>query len=79
MDLSTMRAKLENGGYEDRFAFEADFRLMIRNAKTYNGADSFVYKETVTLETFFEQRKQFLFSFVYFGLLIKCNRMDKNE
>jgi hypothetical protein len=56
MDLSTMRAKLETGSYPDRFVFEADFRLMIRNAKSYNPVDSFVYKETLKLETYFEQR-----------------------
>ncbi|KAH9968683.1 TATA-binding protein associated factor Taf2 [Russula dissimulans] len=36
MDISAMNAKLEEGMYKERFAFEADFRLMIRNAKTYN-------------------------------------------
>ena len=54
MDLSTINAKLEQGQYKDRFGFEADFRLMINNAKTYNMAGSFVHGETVALETFFE-------------------------
>ena len=54
MDLSNMRAKLEAGLYADRFAFEADFRLMIRNAKTYNGAETFVFKEAGKLEVYFE-------------------------
>ena len=47
MDLSTMRAKLEDGRYPDRFAFEADFRLIIRNAKTYNedGSEMFTLAE----------------------------------
>ena len=31
-----MNAKLEAGTYKERFAFEADFRLVIRNAKIYN-------------------------------------------
>ena len=54
MDLSTMGAKLEQGQYKDRFEFEADFRLMINNAKTYNMAGSFVHAEAVALESFFD-------------------------
>ncbi|PIL31521.1 hypothetical protein GSI_06223 [Ganoderma sinense ZZ0214-1] len=54
MDLSTINAKLEQGQYKDRFGFEADFRLMINNAKTYNVAGSFVHSETLALESFFE-------------------------
>lgn len=54
MDLSNMRAKLDNGLYPDRFAFEADFRLMIRNAKTYNAPETFVAKEAGKLEGYFE-------------------------
>ncbi len=57
MDLSTTGAKLEEGMYKDRFAFEADFRLMIENAKTYNGSGSYVHNEAIVLETFFEKRK----------------------
>ncbi|KAI0028582.1 hypothetical protein K488DRAFT_80600 [Vararia minispora EC-137] len=56
MDLGTMRGKLETGGYPNRFAFEADFRLMTRNAKTYNPPDTYVFKETTRLETYFEQQ-----------------------
>ncbi|KAI0691165.1 hypothetical protein C8T65DRAFT_699820 [Cerioporus squamosus] len=36
MDLGTMGAKLKQGQYKNRFEFEADFKLMINNAKTYN-------------------------------------------
>ena len=57
MDLSTMGAKLEEGMYKDRFAFEADFHLMIENAKTYNGSGSYVHNEAIILETFFEKRE----------------------
>jgi len=57
MDLSSMRAKLDEGMYKDRFAFEADFRLMIANAKQYNITGSYVHNEANTLETFFEKRK----------------------
>ncbi|VDB95451.1 unnamed protein product [Peniophora sp. CBMAI 1063] len=54
MDLSNMRAKLEAGLYPDRFAFEAHFSLMIRNAKTYNVHATFVAKETSNLESYLE-------------------------
>ncbi|KAL4251521.1 Transcription initiation factor TFIID subunit 2 [Abortiporus biennis] len=55
MDISTMSAKLEQGQYKDRFAFEADFRLMIANAKQYNMPMSFVHNEAVKLEAFFDK------------------------
>ncbi|KAJ3512508.1 hypothetical protein NLJ89_g3473 [Agrocybe chaxingu] len=51
-----MGAKLEEGMYKDRFSFQADFRLMVANAKTYNLPDHFVHKEAITLETFFEKQ-----------------------
>lgn len=57
MDLSTMGAKLEAGKYKDRFAFQADFRLMISNAKLYNAAGSYVHNEAIALEIFFEKRR----------------------
>lgn len=56
MDLSTMGAKLEEGMYKDRFAFQADFRLMISNAKRYNTPGSFVHNEAIALEIFFEKQ-----------------------
>ena len=59
MDLSTMHAKLESGQYKDRFAFEADFRLMVNNAKTYNMPGSFAHNETVAMESFFDKCKSF--------------------
>ena len=52
-----MGAKLEEGMYKDRFTFEADFHLMIENAKTYNAPASFVYIEANALVTFFEKRE----------------------
>ena len=57
MDLGTMSAKLEQGMYRDRFAFESDFRLIIRNAKTYNSPDTYVFNEAVAIESFFEKCK----------------------
>jgi transcription initiation factor TFIID subunit 2 len=56
MDLSTMGAKLEEGMYKDRFAFQSDFRLMVSNAKLYNTPGSFVHNEAIALEIFFEKR-----------------------
>lgn len=60
MDLSTMGAKLEEGMYKDRFAFQADFRLMLSNAKLYNMPGSFVHNEAIALEVFFDKRTMFL-------------------
>lgn len=57
MDLSTMGAKVEAGMYKDRFAFQADFRLMISNAKLYNAPGSYAHSEAIALETFFEKRE----------------------
>ena len=54
-----MSAKLEQGQYKDRFAFEADFRLMIHNAKMYNMSGSFVHNEATDLESFFDKSKWF--------------------
>lgn len=51
-----MNAKLESGQYKDRFAFEADFRLMINNAKQYNMPGSYVHSEATALESFFDKR-----------------------
>ncbi|KAF8079062.1 hypothetical protein FPV67DRAFT_1558205 [Lyophyllum atratum] len=68
MDLSTMRAKLEEGMYKDRFAFEADFRLMISNSQLYNAPGSFVHNAAIALETFFEKRMNTL-TCVCYGML----------
>ncbi|KAJ7877445.1 hypothetical protein B0H14DRAFT_3783570 [Mycena olivaceomarginata] len=55
MDLQSMAHKLEGGKYADRFAFQADFRLMMANAKLYNPVGSFAHDETLALETYFEK------------------------
>lgn len=54
-----MSAKLEEGLYKDRFAFQADFKLMVANAKLYNMVDSYVHIEAIALEIFFEKRAYF--------------------
>ncbi|KAJ4485637.1 hypothetical protein J3R30DRAFT_3440949 [Lentinula aciculospora] len=56
MDLYTMGSKLEQGMYKDRFEFQADFRLMVANAKQYNTPGSFVHNEAISLELFFEKQ-----------------------
>ncbi|KAI9462278.1 hypothetical protein BJY52DRAFT_1203123 [Lactarius psammicola] len=43
------------GCIKNAFAFEADFRLMIRNAKTYNMPGTFAYNETLALESVFDK------------------------
>ena len=55
MDISAMSAKLEAGMYKERFGFEADFHLMIRNAKTYNMPGTFAYNDTLALESVFDK------------------------
>ncbi|KAI0692979.1 hypothetical protein BC835DRAFT_1276761 [Cytidiella melzeri] len=54
MDLSTMSAKLDQGMYKDRSAFEQDFRLLISNAKQYNMPKSAAYGDALELEKAFE-------------------------
>ncbi|KAK7465277.1 hypothetical protein VKT23_005256 [Stygiomarasmius scandens] len=56
MDLSTMSAKIEMGIYKHRSEFQADFRLMIENCKTYNSAGTYVHNEAIAFETFFEKQ-----------------------
>ena len=53
MDLGTMEEKVKQKKYKDRFAFEADFRLMISNAKSYNPPGSYAHNLTLGLEKFF--------------------------
>ena len=44
MDFSTMRSKIEEGGYENLEMFKHDFELICTNCMTYNGADTPYYK-----------------------------------
>jgi len=52
-----MSAKLNSGLYKDRAGFEADFRLMVNNSKTYNSPGTYVHGEAVGLEQFFDKRQ----------------------
>ncbi|KAJ7292844.1 hypothetical protein C8J57DRAFT_1444279 [Mycena rebaudengoi] len=56
IDLGTISHKLEEGKYADRFAFQADFQLMMSNAKQYNPAGSYAHNEAIALETYFEKQ-----------------------
>lgn len=78
MDLSTVNAKLESGKYKDRFDFEADFRLMISNAKTYNAAGSYAHGEAVALEAFFDKRSLLSNSVTVLSYL-QLSRMDSYQ
>lgn len=49
-----MAAKLDQGKYKDRNAFEQDFRLLINNAKQYNLPKSIAYEDALELEKVFD-------------------------
>lgn len=63
MDLSTIRAKLEDGQYKDRNAFADDVRLIASNANLYNQAGSSISKTTEKFLAWFEKRE---YPFSYF-------------
>jgi transcription initiation factor TFIID subunit 2 len=48
-DLRTIKRKLDEDKYDSLDAFRADFELMIRNAITFNGAESEVGQMALTL------------------------------
>ncbi|KIO26946.1 hypothetical protein M407DRAFT_233870 [Tulasnella calospora MUT 4182] len=54
MDLSTIREKLKRHSYPDRFAFESDFQLMIRNAQEYNPTTHPVHIASKAFDIFFK-------------------------
>ncbi|KAG8920123.1 hypothetical protein FRC01_000907 [Tulasnella sp. 417] len=54
MDLSTIREKLKRHSYADRFAFESDFQLMIKNAQDYNPSTHPVHMASKVFDTFFK-------------------------
>ncbi|GAA5914840.1 hypothetical protein JCM6882_007815 [Rhodosporidiobolus microsporus] len=58
MDLGTMSAKLQAGVYPDRWAFRDDFKLIISNAKLYNGAHSPIGELSNDLDQTFEKNWQ---------------------
>lgn len=56
MDLSTLGAKLAAGSYADRYAFRDDFKLIVANAKQYNGAESPIGALADDLDALFESQ-----------------------
>ena len=56
MDLSTLGAKLAAGVYADRYAFRDDFKLIVANAKQYNGAESPIGALADDLDALFESQ-----------------------
>ncbi|GAA5913888.1 hypothetical protein JCM5296_004171 [Sporobolomyces johnsonii] len=56
MDLGTMNAKVSAGVYPDRYAFRDDFKLIISNAKLYNGAESPIGGLADDLNAMFEKQ-----------------------
>ena len=54
-DLGAMDAKLKQGMCKDWFAFEEDFRLIMRDAKTYNAPKSRAFDEAMKLEKLFDK------------------------
>ncbi|BGP23606.1 transcription initiation factor TFIID subunit 2 [Rhodotorula toruloides] len=55
MDIGTMSAKLSAGVYPDRYAFRDDFKLIISNAKLYNGAHSPIGELANDLDMMFDK------------------------
>ncbi|KDE02980.1 hypothetical protein MVLG_06514 [Microbotryum lychnidis-dioicae p1A1 Lamole] len=55
MDVSTLSAKLNNGDYADRYAFRADFKLIISNAILYN-VQGVVVDLARKLDAFFDKQ-----------------------
>ena len=70
MDLCTMGAKLEDGMYKDRFAFQDDFRLMVSNAQRYNVPGCFAHNAAIALETFFEKCLCYTYLMTEFALML---------
>ena len=56
MDLSTMRKKLEAKEYPNATKFIDDFKLMIKNCKSFNPAGTPVHNAGVELERIFNEK-----------------------
>jgi bromodomain-containing protein 3 len=56
MDMSTCEKKLLAGEYSNPNKFAADFRLIYKNAQTYNRSDSDIYKTAEMLARIFEKK-----------------------
>ncbi|ORX37731.1 hypothetical protein BD324DRAFT_623057 [Kockovaella imperatae] len=58
MDLSTAKAKLDNGMYTGRTEFAADMRQIVQNCLTYNSPGTQVYKMGQQFESYFNSCKR---------------------
>lgn len=56
MDLSTMRSKLDSGGYHTAEKFRDDFKLIISNCNLYNPPGTMVHQAGVELKKLFEEK-----------------------
>lgn len=56
MDLSTVRAKLEDGQYTDRQQVAADIRLIPANAQLYNTEGSHIWASSEKFLSYFNKR-----------------------
>jgi len=77
-----MSAKLNSGLYKDRAGFEADFRLMVNNSKTYNPPGTYVHGEAVGLEQFFDKRQpraRSAFAFSITNIVIRMGPYQQNS
>lgn len=57
MDLSTIRAKLEDGQYRDRFEFREDVHLIASNATLYNQPHSAIGRMSEKFASYFDKRE----------------------
>ncbi|KAK4514480.1 erg10, acetyl-CoA C-acetyltransferase [Mucor velutinosus] len=55
MDMSTIRKKLDQGQYQTIWEFELDVRQIFWNCNAFNDNESWVAKQCVALEAFFNQ------------------------
>ncbi|TPX62892.1 hypothetical protein PhCBS80983_g00073 [Powellomyces hirtus] len=62
MDLATMEGHLKDGKYETYEAFQADFSLIIYNAKKYNEETTNYYKAACKLDRYCKERAKQLIS-----------------
>jgi hypothetical protein len=54
IDLTTIQKKIEANGYANWADFQADFELLVNNAKTYNEPDSDIYLDAVEIQRVFK-------------------------
>ncbi len=53
--MSQLRKRAQSNYYKDVQAYRDDWRLMFRNARTYNKEDSWVYVDAVEMEKVFDE------------------------